>query len=149
MHLTKVPTARALLAGVPVEHGKTRRKQRMDPGFEITPGHLVPLGRYIHAFGWFHMEGDDLTAMDAHWPMRERLFKRFRDRVGIGIDMAMLRQHYDAQGVDWADVCGLNAIGTVIFLRPVPPQTFIARDRPRGALTGGEGYKMPVLWKMT
>ena len=149
MHLTKVPTARALLSSTPTENNKTRRKQRVSPGFVPTPGHLVPLGRYIHAFGWFALDGDDLTAIDLHWPLRARLFKRFRDRVGIGIDMAALRAHYEAQGVAWADVCGLNAIGTVIFLQPVPPHTFIARGRPPGATAGGEAYSMVTLWRVS
>jgi hypothetical protein len=149
MHLTKVPTARALLAGTPTENNKTRYKLRADPAFDILPGHLVPLGRYIHAFGWFALDGDELTAMDAHWPLRARLFRRFRDRLGFGIDMAALRQHYADRGVPWSAVCGLNAVGTVIFLRPVPPQTFIARGRARGATTGGEAYTMVTLWRVT
>jgi len=149
MHLTKVPTARALLSNTPVQNNKTRRKQRTDPGFDIIPGHLVPLGRYIHAFGWFHLDGDDLTAIDARWPMRARLFKRFRDRAGIGVDMTALRKHYKAAGVKWTDVCGINAIGTVIFLRTVPPHTFIARGRARRAGVGGEAYDMVTLWRVT
>jgi hypothetical protein len=149
MHLTKVPTARALLAGEPTENFKTRYKLRQDPDFLITPGHLVPLGRYIHAFGWFHLDGGVLTAVDARWPLRARLFKRFRDRVGFGIDMAALKAHYAAQGVAWSAVCGINAIGTVIFLMPVPPQTFIAAGRAPGATTGGEAYDMVTLWRVS
>lgn len=149
MHLTKVPTARALLAGEPTENNKTRYKLRADPDFTVTPGHLVPLGRYIHAFGWFHFVGEDLTAMPDRWPLRARLFKRFRDRRGFGVDMAALKARYAAEGVPWEAVCGINAIGTVIFLLPVPPQTFLARGRTPGAVTGGEAYDMPTLWRIT
>ncbi|MFT5681339.1 MAG: hypothetical protein ACI8RZ_002245 [Myxococcota bacterium] len=149
MHLTKVPTARALLAGEPTENNKTRYKLRADPTFTITPGHLVPLGRYIHAFGWFQIVDGALTAVPDRWPLRARLFKRFRDRVGFGVDMAALKAHYAAKGVDWADVCGINAIGTVIFLLPVPPQVFLARGRTPGAATGGEAFDMVTLWRVT
>ncbi len=150
MHLTKHPTARALLAGVPAENNKTRRRRRVDPDFEPPAGTIVPLGRYIHAFAWFALDEEgSLHAIDERWPMRARLFKRFRDRAGLGIDMPALRRHYEAQGVPWAEVCGLNQIGTVIFFRPIPPEVLIARGRERGARTGGEAYPMTELWRMT
>ncbi|MEL6345570.1 MAG: hypothetical protein AAFV53_20850 [Myxococcota bacterium] len=148
MHLTKKNVARGLLDAVPVVSGKVRRRQRTDPGFQAPAGVIVPLGRYIHAFGWFVQEADGTVHASAeHWPMRSRLFKRFRDRVGIGIDMPALRKHYEQQSIDWSLVCGLNPIGTVIFFESIPPSVFVVRGRMGGG--GGEPYGMEELWQMT
>ncbi|MCB9751707.1 MAG: hypothetical protein H6713_17170 [Myxococcales bacterium] len=150
MHLTKPPTAKALLAGVAIENNKTRRRQRDDPDFVTPAGTIVGLGRYIHAFAWFALdERGSLHAIDERWPMRARLFRRFRDRVGLGVDMPRLRAHYEDQGVAWPAVCGLNAIGTVVFFRPIPPEALIARGRAPGSRVGGEAYPMTELWRMT
>jgi len=150
VHLTAPKTAQALLDGVPIEHNKTRRRRRFAPDFQPPVGHIAPIGRYILAFAWFDWnDAGGLTMIDEKWPMRARLFKRFRSRVGIAVDMPILRAHYAARGVPWAEVCGVNPIHTVVILRPVPPEALIARGRSGDPPTGGTPFPLTELWGMT
>ena len=74
--------------------------------------------------------GIDLEASDfIDFHEGELLFNRFKNRVGVIIDMEKLKQYYDNLNVEWKDVCGINKIYTVIFLKPIPPHAIIARDR--------------------
>ena len=86
---------------------------------------------------------------------KPRLFERFRNRVGVGVYMAKLKEHYENKGTKWTDVCGINDINTVIFLQNVPPECIGARGR-KLSITGGqitvinagEPYSMEEIWGM-
>ena len=111
------------------------------------------LGRYIHAFGWINPNDDGYSLKKEVWdPYKERLFKRFRGRVGIIIDMNRLRVYYSDIGVSWDKVCGINQISTIIFLKSIPPQALIARDRlldeSNNIITPGKPYNFEELFEL-
>ena len=121
LHLTKKAIADSILSGTS----------------EKGAG-LVLLGRYIHALGHIHYEkgqqGGGGPCLDAaRWPYKLRLYKRFATRVGILVDMQELYKLYmkghEGDTHHWRSVCGINEIGTVMFLKPVPPQALIAENR--------------------
>jgi hypothetical protein len=114
IHLTKPDIAKIILSG------------KGDKGAS-----LVLLGRYIH--GLVNIEytrgsGCPFT-LDDSWNFKLRLYKRFVDRVGIVIDMKKLYVFYKELGIEWKSVCGVNLLGTIIFLKKVPPHVLITKDR--------------------
>ena len=83
--------------------------------------------------------------------VKMRLYYRFRSsRVGIAVDMAALRRHYAEfeEGVAWADACGVNAIGTVIFLKAVPAHCLRARGRVWANGLAGTALEMEEMWRL-
>ena len=129
---------------------------------EQDEGCLVLLGRYIHAFGWAE-QIDAATAeqresvgcarlrlSETVWgPVKMRLYFRFStSRVGIGIDLQRLRAWYAARGTAWSEVCGVNAIGTVIFLKTVPRCCLLAAGRDVEAGVAGTPLDMKEMWSL-
>ena len=119
--------------------------------FNKTPltGHLDLLGRYIHAFGWVERNiNGGFRLIPNFWdPYKNRLYCRFRTRVGVVIDMEKLKSIYERRGIEWNQVCGINKIGTVIFLKPVPPEALIARNRSVPYTENpGIPYEMEEMW---
>ena len=54
----------------------------------------------------------------------------------------------DEEGVAWADVCGVNAIGTVIFLKAVPAHCLRARGRDWANGLAGTALEMEEMWRL-
>ena len=52
------------------------------------------------------------------------------------------------EGVAWADVCGVNAIGTVIFLKAVPAHCLRARGRDWANGLAGTALEMEEMWRL-
>jgi len=119
--------------------------------FNQTPltGHLDLLGRYIHAFGYVekNMNGG-FRLIPKFWnPFKNRLYCRFKTRVGVVIDMEKLKSLYDKKNIAWNKVCGINDIGTIIFFKPVPPEALIARNRKAPYEENpGIPYEMEEMW---
>ena len=129
---------------------------------EQDDGCLVLLGRYIHAFGWAERidpvggaapqreaEGSArLRLVEGVWgTVKMRLYYRFcASRVGIGVDLRRLRAWYAERGTAWGEVCGVNAIGTVIFLKTVPRCCLLAAGRDLAAGVGGTPLAMKEMW---
>jgi hypothetical protein len=60
--------------------------------------------------------------------LKLRLFFRFLDRVGIGINMRILKEYYEQEcspPIPFNEVCGLNEIGTVIFIKDIPKKALV------------------------
>jgi hypothetical protein len=152
IHLTRRDLAAPILGGQPTSRcGKERTDRPPKGGEERDQGCLVLLGRYIHSFGWAEPTADGGYALiESFWKdVKMRLYFRFRSsRVGIAIDMAELRRHYEGQGVAWTDVCGVNAIGTVIFLRTVPAACLRARGRDWANRVSGSALPMEEMWRL-
>jgi hypothetical protein len=158
-HFTQPVIANKILAGKVIElKGQMLNRRR---GGLPLPGWVALMGRYIHGFGWVEpIDGEDVnsgfTVMEEYWPYKKRLFNRFRGRVGIGVNMEILRNHYAEAGIEWADVCGINGINTIIYLKDIPPHALIAKDRDivkngDGTFTfnnAGTPITMEEFWKL-
>jgi hypothetical protein len=146
IHLTHPDTFKLIMSHETVEI------KRRDKVYRPKPGHLDLLGRYIHAFGWAEPNADNFSLIGKIWDdVKERLFNRFRGRIGIAIDMLKLYNHYK-DICKWSEVCGINEINTVIFLKPVPPQALIVKNRQiddSGQIVNiGEPFQMEEMWRM-
>ena len=125
LHLTNQKIARQIL----------NSEQTNVPHYNTKPGWIELVGRYIHGFGWVVKNDNESYVLDARWDVvKDRLYNRFKDRVGIVIDMAKLYNYYNTkqeQGGDfkWNEVCGINEINTLIFFKPIPPQALVADGR--------------------
>lgn len=85
-------------------------------------GMLLPLGRYLHSLG-HAVFSEDMSSMHlskGYWPSVSRLARRFADRVAIGIDVDAIRTHYGLTKETEPEYFGLNEVGTLILLKPVP-----------------------------
>ena len=142
IHLTKRDILNNILAGKELS-GNTKNPSPLT-------GHLDLMGRYIHAFGWVegNIYGGYRLIPDIWEPFKNRLYCRFKDRVGVVINMSILRDFYLEKGIEWESVCGINDINTVIFLKPVPPIALIARNRVVSdeIIKPGIAYEMDEMW---
>jgi hypothetical protein len=152
IHLTRKELAAPILAAQPTsKEGRERQGRTPKGGAERDEGCLVLLGRYIHAFGWAEpTAGGGFALIDGFWGgAKMRLYYRFASsRLGIAVDMHALRAHYEVIGVPWAQVCGVNAIGTVIFLRTVPARCLLARGRDWENGVPGSPLHMDEMWRL-
>ena len=112
IHLTKIDIAEQILNGTST-YGPS----------------LVLLGRYIHALGYINFL-KEYPVLDSHfWNFKLRLYSRFATRVGIAIDMKELYYFYNKLNIPWNEVCGINQLGTIIFLKKIPPHVLISHQR--------------------
>lgn len=141
IHLSERSIIESILSNKPLPGNNFNKKP--------LTGHLDLLGRYIHAFGWVerNMNGG-FRLIPKFWnPYKNRLYCRFRKRVGVVIDMRKLKFIYETREIEWNQVCGINKIGTVIFLKPVPPEALIARNRSFPYTENpGIPYEMEEMW---
>lgn len=142
VHLSKEPILQKIL----------NNEDTLVKGYKTLAGHLELLGRYIHGLGWVEHYGHGNFSLSDKWdPYKGRLYRRFKQRVGVVVNMDVLREYYTTQGIAWKEVCGINELFTVIFLKRVPPQAIIARDREITddvIMSPGTPYTMQELFKM-
>ena len=142
VHLSKEPILQKIL----------NNEDTLVQGYATLPGHLELLGRYIHGLGWVDHDGHGNFSLSDKWDRyKGRLYRRFRQRVGVVVNMDVLRDYYTKQGTAWNKVCGINELFTVIFLKRVPPQAIIAKDREiieDCIMSPGTPYTMQELFKM-
>lgn len=144
IHLTKKDIIHQVLAGVQTKGSKSNQNPKI--------GHIDLMGRYIHGLAYVERTETGFQLIEDKWnPFKRRLFNRFKNRVGVIIDMEKLKQYYDNLNVEWKDVCGINKIYTVIFLKPIPPHAIIARDRvvvDDKILSPGTTYNMNEMFNL-
>uniref|UniRef100_A0A0G4HDT1 Uncharacterized protein n=1 Tax=Chromera velia CCMP2878 TaxID=1169474 RepID=A0A0G4HDT1_9ALVE len=136
IHLTKPASlTRQILNREPTERAKS----------DEEVGCLVLLGRYLHSLGHASLEIPQRMSLDRNrWPETRRLRRRFADRVAIGVDLEEVRKHYNVGCGEEEKACfGINEVGTVIFLRPVPNAALMGIDEESGEIRhASEGVRL-------
>ena len=114
IHLTK-PKSLAFKILNKIETGKEKSDSDI--------GSLLTLGRYIHALGYAEIKNNrsKMTLNKSKWIYTDRLYNRFGDRYGIGVDLKKLAKHYGDEYLrNPTDFMGINQVNTIIFKKNVP-----------------------------